>query len=48
MCGNKCYTCFVTNFILLPAIKKIENRLRFDEVRANYKVESFVLHSVGM
>ena len=32
---------FVANFMRFPAVQKIENRLRFDEVTESLKVKTF-------
>ena len=37
---------FVPNFIRFLAVKKLENRLRFDKVTESLKVETFLRHSV--
>ena len=37
---------FVANFIRFLAVKKFENRLRFDKITESLKVETFLRHSV--
>jgi len=37
---------FVANFMHFPAVQKFENRLRFDKVTDNWKVGTFLRHSV--
>ena len=37
---------FVANFIRFPAVRKFENRLRFDKVTETSKVGTFFRHSV--
>ena len=37
---------FIANFIRFPAVKKFENRLRFDKVTESFKVGTFLRHTV--
>ena len=45
--GEKCHTGFVPNFVRFLAVQNFFlNRLRFDEVTDNLKVETFLRHGV--
>jgi len=45
-CGEKYYMYFIGNFMCFPAVIFFENWLRFDKVRADYKVIPFCVNTV--